>query len=388
MGTVMHGNEIRNNQLVFLKSQKAPGICDKIKNFHSLKKFQRKISSQAVTNFTQICTVRIEPDRSMSLRKKGTNTALKKRLILLLTLLLLSRLGVYVPLSSKIDITAFTGAIKSEWGVGYIDALTGGSISKASIFSLGIVPFINASIVMQILTSLIPNLKKLSQDEGVAGRRKFLQYQKLLTLSFALFLALGQLNYIRPFVTECSIYWIFENSIVLATGAIILTFLSEEIDKLKLGNGTSLLIFSNILSTLPSFAEFELDEVSATLLKNIFLLIGSFMLAILGIVYVQEAEMKIPINYTSRFYSEQTEMDTKSFLPLKVNATGVMPIIFASSILALPEVFSRLTDIRLIKNISTTLNASNSVYGFYALVFIFLFNYLYTLLQLDPCTVS
>jgi preprotein translocase SecY subunit len=272
--------------------------------------------------------------------------------------------------------------------VGYIDALTGGSISKASLFSLGIVPYINASIVMQIMTSLVPSLKRLSQDEGVSGRRKFLQYQKLLTLSFALFLALGQLNYIRPFVTECSIYWIFENSIVLATGAIILTFLSDEIDRLKLGNGTSLLIFSNILSTLPSFAGFEFDEVSGTLLENILLLFGSFILAILGIVYVQEAEMKIPINYISRLYSKQTEINTKSFLPLKVNATGVMPIIFASSILALPQVFSRLTDNRLIKDISTTLNASGPVYSLYTLVLIFLFNYLYTLLQLDPCTVS
>merc|ERR1711998_181598 len=385
MGTI---NMQLKNIHVRLQMLKLRQISESKTLFRPITTFQRKISRNAVKKFPQSYSVYSEIDRTIIFKKKGTSLALKKRLILLLTFLLLSRLGVYVPLSSKIDITAFIGAIKSEWGVGYIDALTGGSINKASLFSLGIVPFINASIVMQIMASLIPSLKKLSQDEGVSGRRKFLQYQKLLTLSFALFLALGQLNYIRPFVTECSIYWIFENSIVLATGAIILTFLSEEIDKLKLGNGTSLLIFSNILSTLPSFAEFELDEVSATLLKNIFLLIGSFMLAILGIVYVQEAEMKIPINYTSRFYSEQTEMDTKSFLPLKVNATGVMPIIFASSILALPEVFSRLTDIRLIKNISTTLNASNSVYGFYALVFIFLFNYLYTLLQLDPCTVS
>jgi len=98
--------------------------------------------------------------------------------------------------------------------------------------------------------------------------------------------------------------------------------------------------------------------------------------------------MKIPINYTSRLSSKLTQINTKSYLPLKVNATGVMPIIFASSVLALPEVLARITDDKVLKNISTTLKSSGSIYTFYTLFFIFLFNYLYTLLQLDPDMVS
>jgi preprotein translocase SecY subunit len=358
----------------------------KIKNICSSQTKEERISinniySNSLRATFSTVSVRTGTDSS-------SEQALRKRIVFLLGLLLLTRIGVYVPMSSKIDLTAFTGAVESGWSGGYIEALTGGSISKAGLFSLGIVPFINASIFMQLMTSLFPNLKKLSRDEGVSGRRKFLQYQKLLTLFFSIILAYGQLNYIQPFVTESSAYWLLENSIVLATGAIILTFLSDEIDKLKLGNGTSILIFSNILSAIPLFSEFRSDQIFENLFKNILILLGLFILTILGIVYVQEAEMKIPINYTSRLSTKLTQINTKSYLPLKVNATGVMPIIFASSILALPEALSQLTDNKFFKNLSITLNNSNSVYTFYTLLFIFLFNYLYTLLQLDPDAVS
>jgi preprotein translocase SecY subunit len=314
---------------------------------------------------------------------------LRKRLFLLVGLILVSRMGVYIPVSPKIDTTAVTETLETGAGfTTYIDALTGGSIAKAGLFSLGIVPFINASIIMQLMTSVFPQLKKLSRDEGTSGRQKFLQYQKIVTLFFALVQAILQLTYIRPFVTNFDTFWLFENSIVLATGAIALTFLADEIDKLKLGNGTSILIFTNILSTTPDFFPPNRENFSYNRVTSLIFISGSLLLTILGIVFVQEAEMKLPINYTSRFSGEMGRINRKSYLPFKVNATGVMPIIFASSLLSFPDSLSRLSDNAILRNLSVTLRSNPSIYFCYTLAFIFLFNYLYTLLQFDPNAVS
>jgi preprotein translocase SecY subunit len=273
--------------------------------------------------------------------------------------------------------------------IGYIDALTGGSISKVGLFSLGIVPYINASIVMQLMTVALPNLKRLQRDEGPSGRQKFSQYQKIVTLLFSLVQAIGQLNSTRPFVTEFSLYWLLENSIVLAAGAMILTFAANEIDKFKLGNGTSILIFANILSSLPNSLGATLQQSMGNDPRNTVIFLTTFLVTVLGIVYVQEAERKIPINYASMYSSTPTgTIGRSSYLPFKVNATGVMPIIFASSLLALPSTVARFSDNDLIQKFALSLSPNNFLYTCYDVGLIFFFNYFYTLLQFDPYEVA
>ena len=194
--------------------------------------------------------------------------------------------------------------------LGYVDALTGGSISKVGLFSLGIVPYINASIIMQLMTSVFPQLKKLQREEGPSGRQKFAQIQKIVTLVFALAQAVGQLNYLRPFVQDFDLAWLVcaarapalaaparclvraadsgsltrqaENSVVLAAGAMVLVFLSDEIGKLKLGNGTSILIFANILSSLPSSLGATLQQAAADDPKNLIVFVTAFLVTVLG----------------------------------------------------------------------------------------------------------
>jgi len=136
--------------------------------------------------------------------------------------------------------------------LGYIDTLSGGSISKVGVFSLGIVPYINASILLQLLATAFPSLKKLQREEGPQGRARFILYQKLAALGFAIVQAVGQLSYIRPYVDDWSSEWLFSGVVALTAGSMILVHVADTITELKLGNGTSVLIFANIASALPT----------------------------------------------------------------------------------------------------------------------------------------
>jgi preprotein translocase subunit SecY len=175
----------------------------------------------------------------------------------------------------------------------------------------------------------------------------------------------------------------------LSTGAMILTFLSSEIDKLKIGNGTSLLVFVSILSAVPATFASNFRDILAEDSKIIPILLFLILVTILGVVYVQEAERKIPINYASQYSGSITRTNTQtSYLPFKVNATGVMPIIFASSLLALPSNISRFSDIEFLQNFASNLNPSSPTYIFYNVGMIYLFNYFYTFIQFKPNDLS
>jgi preprotein translocase subunit SecY len=262
------------------------------------------------------------------------------------------------------------------------DVLTGGFTSKLGLFSLGIIPYINASIVMQLIASIFPNVKKLQNDEGPSGRRKFSQIQKVLTLLFAVVQAVGQLNYLSTLVSDFSFYWVLENSIALASGAMTLTFLAEALDKLKLGNGTSIIVFTNILSNI---CNGDTNQVGMVFGEIPYLFVGLSIVAILGIVCVQEAERKIPIYYASRYCRKVTYiLNNTSYLPLKMNATGVMPIVFTSTVLALPYTLSRYSDYELLQKVALFLGEKSLIYTPLTIGLIFLFNYLYTFLQFDP----
>lgn len=308
-----------------------------------------------------------------------------RRIVTLLGLLTVSRIGIYLPVSSQIDTTAFSEALGSSGGLmGYEEIFLGTSLSKFGIFSLGIIPNINASIIMQFISSVSPQLKKLNRDEGPSGRNKFYLYQKILTLILALIQAVGELNYIRPFVSEFNFNWLFENTVVLATGAIILTFLSNEIDRLKLGNGTSILIFSNILSTQSFTLGISLNQLTYNNFKEYFLYVIAFVVTVFGISYVQEAERKIPIFYANRSSDVITrKMGQNYHLPFKVNATGVMPIILSSSLLAFPATVSRFTNNELLQKLALSFSPASPLYTPYSVVFIFLLNYFYTFIQFN-----
>lgn len=301
-----------------------------------------------------------------------------------LLLLAVSRIGVYIPIDG-VDRAAFAESLGSNGMLSYVDQLSGGSISKLGIFSLGIVPFINSSIIFQLLSSAIPELTKLQKEEGLAGRRKFNQLQRYGALGFAVVQAVGQVLYVRPYVEDFDFAFLAQSSLSLTAGAMILLYIGEVLSELKLGNGTSLLIFVNIVSALPTSVGQTLSEGKGNE-GAIGLFLVAFILITMGIVYVQEAERKIPINYASRYKARS--LNAKSYLPFKVNSAGVMPIIFASSLLAVPAGIANFTGSEAIATVAKGLYPGGPLFLPVNIGLICFFNYFYTFLQLDPNDVS
>ncbi|KAL6525466.1 protein kinase-like protein scy1 [Orobanche hederae] len=306
----------------------------------------------------------------------------------LLGYLALSRLGIYIPLSG-VNREAFVGNLDQNSVLGTLDSFSGGGIGLLGLGSLGIVPFINSQIVFQLLTQIYPKFQELQKGEGEAGRKNLLQYTRYASVGFAIVQAIGQVLYLRPYVDDFSTQWVLSSVIMLTLGSVFTTYIGERITDLKLGNGTSLLIFTNIISYLP--ASFGRTVAQAFQDGNYVGLVGiivSFVLLVLNIVYVQEAERKIPINYASRYTSGAEGLKKSAYLPFKVNSSGVMPIIFSTSTLALPGTLARFTGVGFLKKAALGLNPGGPLHLPTNILLIAFFNYYYTFLQLNPDDVS
>ncbi|KAJ4815857.1 hypothetical protein LUZ62_028423 [Rhynchospora pubera] len=308
----------------------------------------------------------------------------------LLGYLALSRVGIYIPLGG-VNRDAFTGNLDQNSLLSTLDSFSGGGIGRLGICSLGIVPFINAQIVFQLLAQILPKLQDLQKREGEAGRKKILEYTRYASVGFAIVQAIGQVLYLRPFVTDFSTEWVLTSVTLLTLGSVFTTFIGERISDLKLGNGTSLLIFTSIISYLPaSFGRTVVQAFQDGNYTGLATIVASFLTLVLGIVYVQEAERKIPLNYASRYSSSSQGMGLQrsAYLPFKVNSSGVMPIIFSTSSLALPGTLARFTGLAALKKAAIALNPGGAFYLPTNVLLIAFFNYYYTFLQLDPDDLS
>ncbi|XP_058191196.1 preprotein translocase subunit SCY1, chloroplastic [Rhododendron vialii] len=306
----------------------------------------------------------------------------------LLGYLALSRLGIYIPLGG-VNREAFVGNLDQNSILSTLDTFSGGGIGRLGICSLGIVPFINAQIVFQLLTQIYPKLQELQKKEGQAGRKKILQYTQYASVGFAIVQAIGQVLFLRPYVNDFTTEWALSSVTLLTLGSVLTTYIGERITDLKLGNGTSLLIFTSIISYLPaSFGRTVAEAFQDGNYVGLIAITVSFFLLVLSIVYVQEAERKIPINYASRYTSRSGGLEKSAYLPFKVNSTGVMPIIFSTSSLALPGTLARFTGLAALKNAAVALGPGGSFYLPTNILLIAFFNYYYTFLQLDPDDVS
>ncbi|PKU76397.1 preprotein translocase subunit SCY1, chloroplastic-like [Dendrobium catenatum] len=306
----------------------------------------------------------------------------------LLGYLALSRLGIYIPIGG-INQEAFVGNLDQNSFLSTLDSLSGGGIGRLGICSLGIVPFINAQIVFQLLTQIFPKLQDLQKREGEAGRKKVLQYTRYASVGFAVVQAIGQVLYLRSYVNDFSTEWVLSSVTLLTLGSVLTTYIGEKISDLKLGNGTSLLIFTSIISYLPaSFGRTVSQAFQDGNYIGLTTIVISFLILVLGIVYVQEAERKIPLNYASRYSSRSGGLQKAAYLPFKVNSSGVMPIIFSTSSLALPATLARFTGLDALKKAALALNPGGALYLPTNILLIAFFNYYYTFLQLDPDDVS
>ena len=266
---------------------------------------------------------------------------LKRRLVFLVLALIVFRIGTHVPVPG-IDPAELTRLFQQQQGgiLGMFNMFSGGALSRFSVFALGIMPYISASIIMQLITVVSPQLEALKK-EGEAGRRKITQYTRYGTLGLALFQAVGisvALEAQQGLVIEPGMMFRFVTVVTLVGGTMFLMWLGEQITERGIGNGISLIIFSGIVAGLPSALGQTLELArNGTMSIPVILLIAALVIAVtMFVVFVERGQRKILVNYAKRQVGNKVYGGQSSHLPLKLNMAGVIPPIFASSIILFP----------------------------------------------------
>lgn len=337
------------------------------------------------------------PSASEIISQLFLNKELRSRVLTTLGLLLLVRIGIYIPMPG-IDREAFKTFIDQGGQlIGFLDIFTGGGISTLGIFALGILPFINASIIIQLLTASLPVLEDLQKNEGEAGRRKIAQITRYVSLGWGFLQSIIFSLILRQYAIEgiSQTTFVLQTSIALVTGSMLVMWFSEIITEKGIGQGASLVIFLNIVATLPKALSSTIEKAQTGDrgdVLGIAVLLGVFLLTIVGIIFVQEGARRIPIVSAKRQIGNTTLLPTRqSYLPLKLNAGGVMPIIFASALIFLPITIANVTGNPILIKLASSLNPGSSNPWPYAITFFALilgFSYFYASLTINPVDVA
>jgi preprotein translocase subunit SecY len=327
----------------------------------------------------------------MQTTKRNKNTyGIQSRVILTFLLIILSRFGTFIPVPG-VDHDAFYQSISNNPIVSFLNIFSGGGFASIGVFALGIVPYINASILIQLGTTSIPNLEKLQKEEGETGRQKISQITRYIALVWAIIQSVGVSFWVRPYVFNWDIQFVIEMTLALTTGSMLVMWISEQITEKGIGNGASMLIFVNIISGLPKLIQKSSGSIeNKSNLFELFALALIFLIMIIGIIFIQEGTRRIPIISARQLGKGQIQNKT-SYLPLRLNQGGVMPIIFASAFLVLPAYVSQITTNPIILSIATLLSPGSANKGIYLLFYFLLilfFSYFYASLILNPSDVS
>ena len=328
----------------------------------------------------------------------GKLSELKNRLLFVLGALLVFRIGSFIPVPG-IDPIAQAALFEQQRGtiLDMFNMFSGGALERFSVLALGIMPYISASIITQLLTKVVPSLDQLNK-EGAQGRRKITQYTRMGTLVLATFQGLGVAIMLEsqvapgnvPVVVDPGLLFRFTAVITLVTGTMFLMWLGEQITERGIGNGISMIIFAGIVAGLPSAIGGTLELARTGELNAAFiLLLFAFAIAVIAfVVYVERGQRRITVNYAKQMRGRQMMQRQANHLPLKVNMAGVIPPIFASSIILFPATiagwFGNAEGMEWLQDISATLSPGQPLYvGFYALAIIF-FCFFYTALMFNP----
>ncbi|MFA5751383.1 MAG: preprotein translocase subunit SecY [Candidatus Paceibacterota bacterium] len=324
-----------------------------------------------------------------------TDSSLRKRVLFVLFALMIFRLFSSVPIPG-IDTVALSQFLSNNQFFGILNLFSGGGLSNLSIIMLGVGPYITSSIIMQLLTIMVPALKKLYHEEGEAGRKKFTQYSRLLTVplaaiqGYSLLAILEQQNILVNLTTFDQVM----NIVIVVAGAILTMWLGELMSEFGIGNGVSLLIFAGIVANLPTeisqlaFA-FEASQIPVLLA---FIVVG--ILVIAGVVVVTEAERPIPVTYAKQVRGMKMYGGGSTYIPLRVNQAGVIPIIFALSILLFPQMIGNFLAnasnpiVQKIAGVLSSFSQTSFLYGVLYFILVFLFTYFYTAVTFDPEALS
>ena len=315
---------------------------------------------------------------------------LQRRVIYSLAMLILYRLGSHIPISG-IDLSDLSNLVSSNSLISFIDLFSGGSFSRFSIFSLGILPYINASIIMQLMSFVLPELKSI-MEEGEAGRKKISQLTRYVTVLLAgiqaIVITLGFKSFLLP---NISFPFFFVYSFVgLVAGACLVMYIGELMTENGIGNGASLIIFIGIISQMPFYIKnsFGLIQAGTNPISVLFMVL-ILVFIIFSIVIIQEAQRKISVQYAKRVVGRKMYGGQSTFIPLRLIQGGVLPIIFASALLQFPLVISNFIPVEAIQGFFSKYYTYDGVlYNGLFCFLIFFFTYFYTAISFSPTELS
>jgi len=324
-----------------------------------------------------------------------SDKSLRRRVLFVFFTLIIFRILAAIPVPG-VSVGSLSTFLSTNQFLGLLNIFSGGGLANLSIVMLGVGPYITATIIMQLLTMVFPRLKEIYHEEGEAGRKKFSQYSRLISVPLAFLQGYGLLALLtsQQILEPLSPFHKLVTIIVITAGSLLLMWIGELINEFGIGNGTSIIIFSGIVAGLPrsisqAIFTFEISQLP--------LYIGFVAVAVLivaGVVLVTEAERPIPVTYAKRVRGGKMYGGMSTYLPLRLNQAGVIPIIFALSILLFPQMITNLLSTSsnsIIQSVTGFINSvlqNQWVYGILYFILVFIFTYFYTAITFDPHATS
>jgi len=321
-----------------------------------------------------------------------TDPALRNRILFVLGALVIFRLLAAIPIPG-VDQNVLEQFFANNQFLGLLNIFSGGGLANLSIVMLGVGPFITASIIMQLMTVMSPKLKSLYQEEGEAGRARFTQYSRLLTLPLAILQGFGFLTLLESqgVITGLSTFDFIVNIVLIVAGSMLLMWIGELVTEYGIGNGVSIIIFAGIVATLPGTLSQLVFTYDPSQLPLYIGFVAVALAIIYAVVFMTEAERPVPITYAKQSRGGVTYGGSSSYLPLRLNQAGVIPIIFALSILLFPQMilniltaFPALTWVPAANEAVMSFMNNQLWYGATYFILVFLFTFFYTAVTFDP----
>jgi preprotein translocase subunit SecY len=315
----------------------------------------------------------------------------RKKILIVLFLIIVYRLLASIPIPG-VDALKLQEFFSQNQIFGFLNLLSGGGLANLSLVMLGVGPYITATIIMQLLTIVFPRIKEMYYEEGSRGQAKFNQYARILTVPLCILQGYGFLSLLasQGVINKPVGFDALLNVLVITTGSMIALWLGELISEQKIGNGVSLIILAGILSQLPNAFRQAILVYESRLLISYIIFIIIFLLIILGVVYLNEGERKVPVTYARRVKGIKMYGGVQSYLPLKVNQAGMIPLIFAISVLLFPQFIAQ-TSMIFSKDLGLKLNdlvnkflANQLLYGIIYFILVFAFTYFYSAITFNP----
>lgn len=307
---------------------------------------------------------------------------LRRKIIFTLVVLGLYRIGAHIPVPG-VNIEAVRALVEGQAVLGLLNLFSGGALETFAVFSLGIMPYITASIIMQLLRAVVPTLERWSK-EGETGQRKITQWTRYLTLGIAVLNALGLLTVFRDALAGSGVgFDLVTNAVIvisLVAGAILVMWMGELITQRGIGNGMSLIIFASIVARFP-VAMWQALQLGNVLMFVVTIVI--FLAVVAFVVMMERGQRRIPVQYAKRVIGRKVYGGSGTYIPLKVNGSGVIPIIFASAVLFFPAQLATMTGNAFLTGVGNALSEGWLYYAFFSVLIIF-FAYFYSALVFNP----